>query len=250
MSSRPMNTDVRPLARARLAGTLLLGVLGLLTPADGRTQEMDATRPARPAWVVGDVPDTVWILIEHAAATNDEDRMKRLLIDAELLAREATVGQDENVGRRFALAAALGMRADREGGRTKIRAAADMHDELLAVLTLDPGHAPARFLLGRLHAGVCRMGGVTRWLATNLLGGATLKQASWEGAEENLLYAERAMPQVPDHHLQLARLYLDTGRPADAADEVEHVLALPATSPLERAARAEASLLRAELDGR
>lgn len=204
----------------------------------------------RPAWVVGDVPDTVWILVEAAVASPEEDRMKSLLIEAEALAREATIGQEGNVGRRFALAAVLGMRADREGGRTKVGAASEMHDELVEVLALDPDHARARFMMGRLHAGVRRMNRVTRWLATNLLGGGTLKQATWELAEENLVFAEVEAPEVPDHHLQLARLYHDTDRPELAILELDHVFALPAASPMEEAAREEALRLKSEwLDG-
>lgn len=207
-------------------------------------------RPPRPAWVDGDVPDTVWMLVENAIASADEDTMKRMLIEAEGLARDATVGQEDNIGRRFALAAVLGMRADREGGRTKVGAASAMYDELVVVLELDPGHARARFMMGRLHAGVRRMNRVTRWLATNLLGGGTLKQATWERAEENLAFAEAQAPEVPDHHLQLGRLYRDTDRPELAMAEIEHVLALPAASPMEAAAREEALRLRAEwLDG-
>ncbi len=228
--------------------TILVAVAALTFAAPDAATTQSPPRPDRPAWVVGDVPDTVWILVEEAVASGDEDTMKGLLQDAERMARAELVGHEDNVGRRFALAAALGMRADREGGRTKVRAAAAMHDELLVVLRLDPGHAQARYMLGRLHAGVCRMSGVTRWLATNLMGGATLKQASWELAEENLAYAERALPGVPDHHLQLARLYLDTGRPDDASREVDHVLALEARSPLELEAVAEARALRSELD--
>jgi len=209
-----------------------------------------AVRPDRPAWVVGDVPDTVWILVEAAVASPVEDEMKQLLRDAEALAREGTIGQEDNVGRRFALAAVLGMRADREGGRTKVGAASAMHDELVEVLALDPDHAQARFMMGRLHAGVRRMNRVTRWLATNLLGGSTLKQATWELAEEHLDFAETHAPDVPDHHLQLARLYRDTDRPDLANRELDHVLALPARSPMEEAARAEAIRLQAEwLDG-
>ena len=205
-----------------------------------------AVRPDRPAWVVGDVPDTVWILVEAAVASPEEDKMKQLLRDAEALAREGTIGQENNVGRRFALAAVMGMRADREGGRTKVGAASAMHDELVEVLALDPDHAQARFMMGRLHAGVRRMNRVTRWLATNLLGGSTLKQATWELAEEHLSFAETQAPDVPDHHLQLARLYRDTDRPDLANRELDHVLALPARSPMEEAARAEAIRLQAE----
>jgi hypothetical protein len=209
---------------------------------------LEATTPERPAWVVGDVPDTVWLLVEAAIAVEDENDGKAMLREAEALARAGTVGHEANVGRRFALAAVLGMRTDREGGRTKIRVASALNDELNAVLELDPDHAQARFLRGRLHAGVRRMGRVTRWLATNLLGGSTLKEATWEEAERNLAFAEAQAPDVPDHHLQLALLYRDTDRPELAAIEVAHVLEMEVRSPMELAARDEALELAADLD--
>jgi hypothetical protein len=212
--------------------------------------ELSVLFTTRPAWVTGDVPDTVWMLMEASVATNDEDRMKAMLREAEEHARAATVGQEDNIGRRFALAAVLGMRADREGGMTKVRAASALNDELNAVLELDPEHARARYMKGCLHAGVRRMGRVTRWLATNLLGGSTLKEATWEEAESNLSFAEAHAPEVPDHHLQLARLYQDTGRPELAAIEVAHVLEIKPTSPMEMAARDEATVLQAELKSR
>jgi hypothetical protein len=235
----------------------MLGVASTLVPsAEVRAQVTVAVPvlevPARlqkPAWVIGDVPDTVWVLMETAVAMEDEDRMKEMLLEAEGLARAAVVDHGDNVGRRFALSAVLGMRADREGGRTKVRAASALHDELQVVLDLDPEHARARYMMGRLHAGVRRMNGITRWLATNLLGGATLKEASWEMAEEHLRFAESNAPEVPDHHLQLARVYEDTNRPELAVLELEHVMAMPATSPMELEARAEAWEMLTDLEG-
>jgi tetratricopeptide (TPR) repeat protein len=236
----------RTLGRFGILAATLMGWAG--QGSDASAQDSLAVRPFdRPAWVVGDVPDTVWILMESAVASDDEDAMKSMLREAEEHARAATVGQEDNVGRRFALAAVLGMRADREGGRTKVKAASALHDELQVVLALDPEHAQARYMMGRLHAGVRRMNGVTRWLATNLLGGATLKQASWEAAEEHLSFAESRAPEVPDHHVQLARVYRDTGRPDMAARELEHVLDMEPTSPMEFEARAEALEIQAEL---
>jgi len=208
----------------------------------------EARAGEKPAWVVGDVPDTVWLLMEAAVASDDDDRMKEMLREAETHARVAIEGHEDNVGHRFALAAVLGMRADREGGRSKVQAASALHDELGVVLELDPDHSRARYMMGRLHAGVRRMNGITRWLATNLLGGATLKQASWEEAEEHLSFAESRAPEVPDHHLQLARVYRDTGRPDMAQVEIGHVLELDATSPMELEARAEALQLKEEIE--
>jgi tetratricopeptide (TPR) repeat protein len=194
---------------------------------------------ARPAWVSGDIPSDVWQRVEAAVTANDEDR-RQLLVEAEHHARTRIAERPESADRRFALAVVLGMRADREGGRTKIRAASALHDQLSAILVDEPDHAGARYLLGRLHAGVRRMNRVTRWLATNLLGGETLKQATWAGAEEHLTFAEQSAPEVPDHHLQLARLYEDTGRPERAREELEHVLELEPRSALEREAHASA----------
>lgn len=235
-----------------------LALVGALAPhpaaAVQEAGEEDGSNPVRdpvtrPVWAVEGVPDTVWLLVEAEAATEDSDRGKDLLKEAEAHARAAVEGYEEDVGRRFALAVVLGLRADREGGRTKVRAASELNSQLDVILELDPDHARARHILGRLHAGVLRMNGVTRWVATNLLGGSELKKATWEEAERNLLFAEERVPEVAEHHLQLARLYQDTGRPDMALQEVEHVLALPADTPLAEASRAEALELREELGG-
>lgn len=238
-------------ARVRvLVGVATLAFVAASGSPDLTAQsESEGAPPVRPAWVVGNVPDTVWMLMEASVAVGDDGTMKAMLKEAEAHARAATVGHETDIGRRFALAAVLGMRADREGGRTKVGAASALYEELDVVLALDPDHAQARYMMGRLHAGVRRMNGITRWLATNILGGGTLKQASWEEAEQHLVFAETRAGDVPDHHLQLARLYLDTDRMALAEIEVLHVLALEAVSPMEQEARAEALDLQAEFFG-
>lgn len=194
----------------------------------------------RPAWVVDGVPDAVWIAVEAAIAETNKGRAKALLKGAEVEARAAVAGYEGEVGRRFALAVVLGLRADREGGKTKVAIATELKKELEATLALDPEHGRARHMRGRLHAGVLRMSRFTRWLATSLLGGGELKKATWADAERDLVFAELQVPEVSDHHLQLARLYRDTKRPELALAEVEHVLAMPVQSAMERAVHAEA----------
>lgn len=203
--------------------------------------------PQRPDWATASVPDTVVALVERANHTADSDRRKDLLAEAERHARAAVVGQEHDIGRRYALAVVLGLRANSEGGQSTVRAAADMSNELEVILAADSSHAGARHMLGRLHAGVRRMNRVTRWLATNLLGGDALKRATWEAAELNLGYAEEHAPGVADHHLQLALLYRDTGRPALALAEIAHVRAFQATNALEVAVHAEAAEVWSEL---
>jgi hypothetical protein len=200
----------------------------------------------RPEWATEAVPDTVVTLVERAADTDDGDFRKRLLREAELHAREAVMAEDDT-SLRYALAVVLGLRANVEGGKTKVQAAAALSDELDVILEREPDHVGARHMLGRLHAGIRRMSRITRWLATNLMGGDELSRATWEAAEENLAYAEEVAPHVPDHHLQLALLYRDTDRPELAAEEVTHVLAIEPRNVLERAVREEALRVRSEL---
>lgn len=192
--------------------------------------------------------DSVWILVDASAAETDEGRKKDILREAEALARADLAGHEESIDRHYALAVVLGLRANVEGGQTKVRVASELSEELEVILVMDPDHPGARHMLGRLHAGVRRMGSITRWIATNLLGGGELKKATWEAAEENLLLAKRHAPHVADHHLQLALLYRDTDRPELATEELEHVMELQATTAMELAVQREAMEVWADLE--
>jgi hypothetical protein len=220
-----------------------MSTIALITVA---TLVMSVSGQERPEWAA-EVPDTVWLLVERSAAVPDEETQRELLREAERHARASLAGHENEIGRRFGLAVVLGLRASREGGQTKVRAAADLSSVLEGILAIDPEHSGARHMLGRLHAGVRRMNRVTRWVATNLLGGDELKRATWEAAEEHLAFAEDRAPEVSDHHLQLALLYRDTGRPELARTEVAHVLALEAESPMELSVRDEARRVWSEL---
>jgi len=228
-----------------LASTATLTVPAV-RPASA-THPMNETGTPRPEWATATVPDTVWRLVLAATDTRDEERAKALLRDAESHARASVVDDPADIGRRYAYAVVLGLRANAEGGQTKVRAAAALHEQLGHILSVDEDHVGARHMQGRLHAGVRRMNGVTRWIATNLLGGGELKKATWEAAEENLAFAETHAPSVADHHLQLALLYRDTGRPGLALREIEHALAIPAVTVLEESVLAEARAVRDDL---
>ena len=115
------------------------------------------------------------------------------------------------------------------------------------ILVLDPLHARARHLRGRLNAAVLRMSGITRFIATTIMGGAELKKATWPIAESDLVFAELKVPGVSDHHMQLAKLYRDTKRPELALVEVDHVLAMPFRSTMETAVHDEALKLQKKL---
>ena len=206
------------------------------------------TPTPRPSWAAEGVSPTVWRLVEDAMASDDNEFRKELLRQAEAQVRREGEGNADDTSMRFALALVLGMRANEEGGRSKVAAASDLYVELQTILQREPDHARARHMLGRLHAAVLRMGRITRWLATNLLGGEELKTATWEEAELNLAFAESQSPEVADHHLQLGNLYRDTGRPRLALREMAHVLDMPAVSSTEHAVREEALARKEELE--
>jgi len=203
------------------------------------------TDPQRPDWAAETVPDTIVTLVERAADTDGDER-KELLREAERHARES-LAEGDDIGRRYALAVVLALRANAEGGRTKVQTAAALSEQLDLILTAEPHHVGARHMLGRLHAGIRRMGTVSRWLAKNVMGAGALADATWEEAERNLAYAEQQAPWVADHHLQLALLYRDTGRPQLASMEVSHALDIEPRNALEHAVREEALKVRSEL---
>lgn len=230
------------LVRTHMLAALLLGAFGAQAAAQG-----GPSASTRPAWVGEGVSDTVWVLIESALAETDKNRTKTMLKEAEVQARSALAGNEGQAGHRFALAVVLGLRTEREGGKTKIAIASDLKRELDATLVIDPVHARARHLRGRLNAAVLRMSPITRFIATSVLGGGELKKASWQLAESDLVFAEVQAPGVSDHHMQLANLYRDTKRPELARVEVEHVLAMPFHSTMETTVHAEALKLKKKL---
>lgn len=172
--------------------------------------------------------DPVLAEVSAALALPDRDEARRALSALEPGVREEAAASPGDLPAQYRLAAVLGARAEVEGGRTRVSVAGELATQVARVLALDPDHAGARYILGRLHAAVMRLDRLTRFVALRLLGGGALKSASWEAAREHLERAERADPCVPDHHYELARLYLDRNEHSEALRELGHVLELTA----------------------
>ena len=136
------------------------------------------------------------------------------------LALEAAA-RPHDVQVQYLLAASMGLRADVEGGRERIRAAQELYSQAHRVLVLEPDHAGAQYLLGRLHAAVMRLDKVTRFLAKRLVGGAALSEASWEEAQRLMEAAASGDPCTPEYHYELARLYAERGDHQRAALQLE-----------------------------
>ena len=125
---------------------------------------------------------------------------------------------------------ARGLRADIEDGREQMSLAAAVHNEARAILAVEPDHAGAHHLLGRLHGAVMRLGSLKRFLAFRLLGGGSLANASWESAEAHFRAALHQEPDGVEHKVELAHVLLDTGQKAEARVLLEQVVDAPTCS--------------------
>ena len=179
-------------------------------------------------------------------APGDEERVRRYR-EAESAARGAVGLAPDRPEGHYLLAVTLGLRIDFVGALQKVRTAQEIREVVTRLLELDPDHAGGHHLLGRLHAGVMRMQPLTRFVARRLTGSGTLKQASWKRAERHLRRAEELEPQVLVHHLELGILYLETGRPERALEEMNHVLARGAVTPVDSLFRLRALEIRSDL---
>lgn len=230
-----------------------VGIL-LITSTGHPPHRLQAAPPVSPCpgGPEAEVPDSVQFAIDTGRALDDADSRKCWYEVAERIARLEAQEAPRDPEAQYRLALALGLRADVEGGRTRVGIADELYRQLQVVLEMEPDHPEAQHIFGRLHAGVMRMNRVTRFLATRILGGEALRGASWDQAEALLIFAEQARPEVPDYHYELGRLYEDTDRPELAAQEARHTVDLmpldPGAEHVQR--RAREMLTRVEEDGR
>ena len=123
------------------------------------------------------------------------DALVRLGTDAALLARITPW-----------LAAAKGQRALGEGARAIAPLAQETWILAHRVLALEPDHAGAYNILGRIHFEVMTLGRVKRLLARLLVGGNdALRSANWAEAERNQLASVAAAPFMILFRYELAR---------------------------------------------
>jgi tetratricopeptide (TPR) repeat protein len=160
----------------------------------------------------------------------DDARRDSLYRLGEQYARRAVQANTNSAMAHFALAKAIGRRALSMGARDRVKFAGEVRQEALAALKIDSLNAGALHVMGRWHANVMRLSGVTRFLAKNLLGGRVFNEANWKDAVANL---ERAAALEPDrvvHKLELASVYADTGDKAKARATYQAAIQ---TAPLE-----------------
>ncbi len=138
-----------------------------------------------------------------------EELRKDWLVRSEDAARKAAELAPNRVDTSYWLAAALGLRADVEGGQTKISLARESHAWAVRTLQIDSLHAGTNHLMGRLHAGARRLSWLNRMIARTLGLGEILAEASWESAERHIRIAAEREPDQLVHIYDLAKLLID-----------------------------------------
>jgi tetratricopeptide (TPR) repeat protein len=157
----------------------------------------------------------------------DEARRTAFFTEAGSYAARAIAVKPTDAEGHFHRARALGLAALSVGSRARIKYGKEVRAEALAALQYAPDHPGALHVLGVWNAEVMRLSGIERFIAKNLLGGGVLSAASWHDAITDL---ERAVAVDPDrivHHLDLAKVYLDTHDKAKAKEQLEIVAAAP-----------------------
>lgn len=233
---------------------VVAGLLGAVPPAARARQvqvvalEPTATLTATRCLAGPPARMPAWEAVAQALVL-DRDAAKARLVELEDSASALAAARPDDVDTQFLLAVVLGARAELEGGRTKMRIAEKLLEQLSAVLALDPEHGGALDMMGRLHAAVMRMDWLTRVIATRILGGAELRSASWDEAERLLQSAIAAEPCVGDHYYQLASVYADRGKRTLALDRLSEFFELGPTADVDPRVYSRATSLRAELRG-
>jgi tetratricopeptide (TPR) repeat protein len=165
---------------------------------------------------------------------------------AERYATRAVAANPQGADGHFALAAAIGRASLGMGKKARIRRAGIIRKEALRAIELNPKHDGAYHILGRWNAEIMRISGLSRFFAKSFLGAGIFKQASWKNA---IAYMQKAVELDPGriyHHLELALIYVDRKRPADAEIQLHAVESLPAREVMDSVYKRQG----AELDRR
>jgi tetratricopeptide (TPR) repeat protein len=176
-----------------------------------------------------------------------QTRRDSLYALAELYAGRAVKSDSMDADGHFALAAATGKVSLTLGQDARIRRAGIIRREAMRAIALNPRHDGAYHIMGRWNAEIMRISGISRFVARNFLGAGVFKQASWKNAIANMEKAVALDPRRIQHHLELARIYADRKRGADAGAQLHLVESLPARETTDFLLKRQGAELRRKL---
>jgi hypothetical protein len=259
---------IRFVAAPALLGVPLFGLRGQAT--DPRLARIDSLHDAvQPAAALA-VAKTV--LADHAedygalwrAARSQVDIAKRIKGDheytrqvrdsvyavAEDYARRAIAADSTDAEGHFILSVALGELSRTRGGKERVSFARVIYDEAAAALAADPEHDGAHHVLGAWHAEIMRLSGITRFVAKTILGAGFMDRAAWDSAAVHLERSVALDGTYIHHRLELAEIYADMERWADAAAQLEAIPSLPTRDVLDGDHRTNAAALLEQIRGK
>ncbi|HET8624621.1 MAG TPA: hypothetical protein VFM14_13745 [Gemmatimonadales bacterium] len=169
---------------------------------------------------------------------------------AERYAGRAVAANPMGADGHFVLGLAIGRASLSKGKKERIRRAIEIRTEAQAAIGLDPAHDGAYHLLGRWNAEIMRLSGLSRFFARSFIGAGIFKEASWQGAIDNLERATQLDPSRIYHHLDLAEVYIDRRRYPDARAQLEIVDTLPPRDLLDSTYKADARRLLEKIAGK
>jgi tetratricopeptide (TPR) repeat protein len=186
---------------------------------------------------------------KQITAENGPERKRRdsLYQLARSYAERAIRSDSNDAEGHYTLALALGRLSRTMGGRDRLRYGRIIRDKSIRALAINPDHDGAHHVLGAWNAEVKRLSGATKFLAKTLFGGGFLGAASWDSAVIHLDRAVTLNPRYIYHHLELAEVYRDIGRPAEAIPQLEAIQTLPDGDVLDPQHRRRAAQLLKEL---
>jgi len=169
---------------------------------------------------------------------------------AAALARRAIDEDSLDPNGHFMLAMALGRLSRGKGGRERLRYGRLIYDAAATTLRLDSTHDGAHHVLGAWHAEVMRLSSTTRFIARTLFGAGIIGRASWDSAVAHLEQAVELRPDHVYHRLELAEIYADRKRWADARGQLLAIPPLPADDVLDEWHKSRAAGLLEEITGK
>ena len=150
-----------------------------------------------------------------------------LYVRATDYARRAVAANANDAEGHFQLSRAVGRTALAANPRDRVKYAVEVRETALKALQYQPRHPGALHVLGVWNAEVMRLNGILRSVAKAFLGGQVLGSATWAEASRYLELAVAVEPNRLVHHLDLARIFRDAGRPNEARAAYQAALRAP-----------------------
>jgi tetratricopeptide (TPR) repeat protein len=158
-------------------------------------------------------------------------------------AERAVAADSTEAEAHFVVSLALGQLSRTRSGKERVRFARTIYDEAARTVALDSMHDGAHHVLGAWHAEIKRLSGITRFFAKTLFGAGFMDRANWDSAAAHLERAVALDSSYVHHRLELAEIYVDRQRWADARAQLEAIPTLPDRDVLDGDHRKSAAAL-------